>query len=74
MYNSTYVANYWSKGTTWIGFDDVEAIRAKVSYAKEKKLLGYFVWQVSYDVSWVLSKTAAVSGDKTFLSSGGQQK
>ncbi|KAJ0030707.1 hypothetical protein Pint_14623 [Pistacia integerrima] len=58
-YNSTYVVNYWTKGTTWIGFDDVEAIRAKVSYAKEKKLLGYFVWQVSYDVNWVLSKTAA---------------
>ncbi|XP_044490867.1 class V chitinase-like [Mangifera indica] len=59
MYNSTYVVNYWSEGTTWIGFDDVEAIRAKISYAKEKKLLGYHVWQVSYDVNWVLSETAA---------------
>ncbi|KAJ0030084.1 hypothetical protein Pint_14768 [Pistacia integerrima] len=57
-YNSTYVVNCWTKGTTWIGFDDVEAIRTKVTYAKEKKLLGYFVWQVSYDVNWVLSKTA----------------
>ncbi|XP_044488844.1 uncharacterized protein LOC123213475 isoform X2 [Mangifera indica] len=59
MYNSTYVVNYWSKRTTWIGFDDVEAIRAKVSYAKEKRLPGYFVWQVSHDFNWVLSKTAA---------------
>ncbi|XP_031264313.1 class V chitinase-like [Pistacia vera] len=58
-YNSTYVVNYWTKGTTWIGFDDVEAVRAKVSYAKEKKLLGYHVWNVSDDVNWVLSKTAA---------------
>ncbi|XP_044488839.1 cysteine-rich receptor-like protein kinase 10 [Mangifera indica] len=58
-YNSTYVVNYWSKGTTWIGFDDVEAIRTKVSYAKEKKLLGYFVWEVAFDFNWALSKTAA---------------
>ncbi|XP_044488845.1 cysteine-rich receptor-like protein kinase 10 [Mangifera indica] len=66
MYNSTYVVNYWSKGTTWIGFDDVEAIRAKVSYAKEKRLLGYYVWQVSYDFNWVLSKTAAEVEIKNF--------
>ncbi|XP_044488838.1 cysteine-rich receptor-like protein kinase 19 [Mangifera indica] len=74
MYNSTYVVNYWSKETTWIGFDDVEAIRAKVSYAKEKRLLGYYVSEVSYDFNWVLSKTAAeveiknftVQGDKNF--------
>ncbi|KAJ0030709.1 hypothetical protein Pint_14625 [Pistacia integerrima] len=57
-YNSTYVVNYWTEGTTWIGFDDVEAITAKVSYAKEKKLLGYFVWEVSFDDNWVLSRTA----------------
>ncbi|XP_031257263.1 cysteine-rich receptor-like protein kinase 10 [Pistacia vera] len=58
-YNSTYVVNYWTKGSIWIGFDDVEAVRAKISYAKKKKLLGYSVWQVSYDYNWVLSKTAA---------------
>ncbi|XP_031272558.1 class V chitinase-like [Pistacia vera] len=33
LYNSTNVVNYWTKGTTWIGFDDVEAVRAKVAYA-----------------------------------------
>ncbi|KAJ0030950.1 hypothetical protein Pint_14756 [Pistacia integerrima] len=57
-YNSTDVVNYWTKGKIWIGFDDVDAIRAKVAYAKEKKLLGYYVWQVSSDVNWVLSRTA----------------
>ncbi|KAK2647373.1 hypothetical protein Ddye_014862 [Dipteronia dyeriana] len=36
----------------------IEAIRDKVSYAKEKGLLGYRVWQVSYDPSWVLSQAA----------------
>ncbi|XP_044463627.1 putative cysteine-rich receptor-like protein kinase 16 [Mangifera indica] len=58
-YNSTYAVNYWTKGTTWYSFNDVEAIRAKVSYAKENKLLGYIAWAVNDDYNWVLSKTAA---------------
>ncbi|GJX87130.1 putative cysteine-rich receptor-like protein kinase 35 [Tanacetum coccineum] len=36
VYNSTYVINYLTFGLLWVGFDDVEAIRAKVSYAKER--------------------------------------
>ncbi|KAI9200945.1 hypothetical protein LWI28_015521 [Acer negundo] len=58
IYNSTYVVNYCSVETAWIAFDDVEAIRAKVSYAKEKGLLGYNVWPVSNDADWVLSRAA----------------
>ncbi|KAK4858543.1 hypothetical protein QYF36_018196 [Acer negundo] len=63
-FDATYVVNYFTMGTTWVAFDDVEAIQHKVSYAKEKKrLLGYFVWQVTYDDdNWVLSKTAAQGG------------
>ncbi|KAF3617048.1 putative G-type lectin S-receptor-like serine/threonine-protein kinase-like [Capsicum annuum] len=34
-HNSTYVMNYVSVGTSWVGFDDVEAVKTKVSYAKE---------------------------------------
>ncbi|KAI9125843.1 hypothetical protein K1719_003261 [Acacia pycnantha] len=34
------------------------AIRTKVAYAKEKKLLGYNVFQVINDDNWVLSKAA----------------
>ncbi|KAK4604691.1 hypothetical protein RGQ29_012954 [Quercus rubra] len=55
MYNATYVVNYCTVGSTWIGFDDVEAVRMKVSYATEKKLLGYVVWQIPYDDNWALS-------------------
>ncbi|KAK9175685.1 hypothetical protein WN944_027692 [Citrus x changshan-huyou] len=58
MYNSTYVMNYFSIGKIWFGFDDVEAVRVKVSYAKEKKLRGYFVWLVSYVHYWMLSQAA----------------
>ncbi|KAF7152408.1 hypothetical protein RHSIM_Rhsim01G0040700 [Rhododendron simsii] len=55
-YNSTYVTNYCINGSVWIGYDDVEAIKTKVSYAREKGLLGYNVWQVTNDENWVLSK------------------
>ncbi|KAM4133376.1 hypothetical protein ACJW30_01G323400 [Castanea mollissima] len=50
--------NYCTVGSSWIGFDYVEVVRIKVSYAREKKLLGYFVWQVPYDDNWVLSLAA----------------
>ncbi|PHU11225.1 G-type lectin S-receptor-like serine/threonine-protein kinase [Capsicum chinense] len=59
LYNSTYVMNYVSIGTSWVGFDDVEAVKTKVSYTKERNLGGYVVWQVSYDWNSVLSQAAA---------------
>ena len=55
MYNDTYVVNYCSVGSTWIGFDDVEVVKVKVSYAQEKKLLGYVAWHIANDDNWVLS-------------------
>ncbi|KAL3744225.1 hypothetical protein ACJRO7_013475 [Eucalyptus globulus] len=58
VYDGTYVVNLFRKGSVWINFDDVEAIRAKVTYAKEKGLLGYSVFQVGNDQNWVLSRTA----------------
>ncbi|KAL5839958.1 hypothetical protein ACOSQ4_012566 [Xanthoceras sorbifolium] len=57
-YNETYGVNYCTLGTFWISFDDVEAVRTKVSYAKKRGLLGYHVWQVSYDDNWILSQGA----------------
>ncbi|NP_001312658.1 G-type lectin S-receptor-like serine/threonine-protein kinase At1g11330 precursor [Nicotiana tabacum] len=59
VYNSTFVVNYVTIGSFWIGYDDVEAIRTKVSYAKDKGLLGFAAFQIpSDDVNWELSKTA----------------
>ncbi|XP_056176855.1 uncharacterized protein LOC115668446 isoform X2 [Syzygium oleosum] len=58
VYNGTYVVNFFRKGLIWINFDDVEAIRAKVTYSKGKGLLGYNVFQVNNDQNWVLSRTA----------------
>ncbi|KAK9185778.1 hypothetical protein WN943_026137 [Citrus x changshan-huyou] len=64
MYNSTYVVNYFSTGTVWFGFDDVEAVRAKIAYAKEKRLLGYYVWRVDYDDhNWEYSRLTIIHRD-----------
>nr|GMD27553.1 G-type lectin S-receptor-like serine/threonine-protein kinase [Ipomoea batatas] len=58
-YNPTYVMNYFTVESFWIGYDDVEAIKTKVSYAKEKGLLGYTVFQVpNDDNNWSLSRAA----------------
>ncbi|XP_057967672.1 cysteine-rich receptor-like protein kinase 34 isoform X2 [Malania oleifera] len=64
VYNSTYVVNYCTQGSIWIAFDDVEAIKTKVSYAREKGLLGYIMFEISQDYNWVLSKAAAQEDNK----------
>jgi len=48
-YNESYVTNYCMFGSTWIGYDDVEAVERKVLYARDMGLLGYYVWQISQD-------------------------
>ncbi|XP_035541723.1 putative cysteine-rich receptor-like protein kinase 35 [Juglans regia] len=58
-YNATSVVNYCTFGLTWFNYDDVEAIRAKVSYVKQKGLLGYNTFHVLNDDNWVLSTAAA---------------
>ncbi|KAK7347568.1 hypothetical protein VNO80_22103 [Phaseolus coccineus] len=58
-YNASFVVNQFTvASTTWVNFDDVEVIRAKVSYAKENGLLGYNVFQVGNDENWELSRGA----------------
>ncbi|KAK9031543.1 hypothetical protein V6N11_055839 [Hibiscus sabdariffa] len=69
VYNGTYVMNYCTFEATWIGFDDVEVVRTKVSYAREKKLLGYFVWQTPQDDNWVLSQAAEKAAVASYFDS-----
>ncbi|KAJ0030079.1 hypothetical protein Pint_14763 [Pistacia integerrima] len=57
-YNATYVVNYCTVGSTWICFDDVEGVRNKVAFAKEKELLDYIAWEIPYDDNWMLSQAA----------------
>ncbi|CAN1256443.1 Cysteine-rich receptor-like protein kinase 10 [Linum perenne] len=60
-YNGSYVVNYCSFGLTWIGYDDVEAVRAKVDYARRMGLRGYAMWQIPYDDNGTLSQVAATN-------------
>ncbi|XP_031274539.1 cysteine-rich receptor-like protein kinase 11 [Pistacia vera] len=73
-YRPIYVVNYCTIESSWIGFDDGEAIKAKVSYAKEKKLLGYYVWRVRYDDNWVLSQAAAEADIKNSSDQEGSKR
>ncbi|GMY35682.1 receptor-like serine/threonine-protein kinase SD1-6 [Fagus crenata] len=58
VYNATYVVNFCTIGQIWINYDDVETVRAKIAYAKQKGLLGYSVFQVGNDDNWELSRAA----------------
>ncbi|KAK7859342.1 class v chitinase, partial [Quercus suber] len=51
VFNSMFVSDYCYNGTTWIGYDDVQSIHTKVTYAKGKGLLGYFSWQITIGLS-----------------------
>lgn len=62
VYNSTFVTNYCFKGTDWFGYDDTQSIAAKVSYAKQKGLFGYFAWQIEQDSNWALSQAGEYIG------------
>ncbi|XP_058114126.1 class V chitinase-like isoform X1 [Magnolia sinica] len=68
VYDSTVVTDYCYAGSTWIGFDGVRSVAAKVSYAKSKGLLGYFAWSVGGDSNWELSQTASGTWDGLNLS------
>jgi chitinase len=54
-HSDEYVVDYFSAGNTWIGYNDIESIRAKVEYARGKGLLGYYAWPVGCDRDGTLS-------------------
>ncbi|GLJ54264.1 hypothetical protein SUGI_1164130 [Cryptomeria japonica] len=51
-------------GELWVGYDNQDSVAAKVRFAKQKGLLGYFFWAISQDSNWILSTTASQSWDK----------
>ncbi|KAJ1414156.1 Glycoside hydrolase family 18, catalytic domain [Sesbania bispinosa] len=59
VFDSTFVTNYCFIGTDWFGYDDTQSISAKVSYAKQRGLVGYFAWHIEQDSNWALSHAAS---------------
>jgi GH18 family chitinase len=57
-YNAIYVVKSCIVGSVWIGFDDVEVV-------KQNKLLGYVVWQLSYDDNSELSLAGTYIRDRS---------
>ncbi|XP_010496397.1 PREDICTED: probable endochitinase [Camelina sativa] len=57
-YDSAVVGNHCFANKIWIAYDDTESVTAKVTYAKQNVLLGYFAWNVGADVNTVLSTAA----------------
>ncbi|CAI0394965.1 unnamed protein product [Linum tenue] len=70
VFNSTVVSDYCYSGTTWIGYDDVRSVLAKVAYVNNKGLLGYFAWHVGADDNWTLSTTGKGGRDVTTFFAG----
>ncbi|GER44594.1 chitinase, partial [Striga asiatica] len=59
-YDNITVSMYAVASKDWIGYDDVPSVTAKLQYALDKKLRGYFFWTIpDDDKNWTISCTAS---------------
>jgi chitinase len=58
-YDETAQCPYVFDGTTWIGYDDEQSIKAKTEYAMEKGLGGVMFWDFAGDKDLTLQKAIA---------------
>ncbi|XP_057871267.1 nod factor hydrolase protein 1 isoform X2 [Cryptomeria japonica] len=61
VFDTESVSTYCYVGELWVGYDNQDSVAAKVKFAKQKGLLGYFFWAISQDSNWMLSTTASLS-------------
>jgi chitinase len=68
VYDAKTVSTYSYAGTTWIGYDDSRSTTVKLEFAQALGLRGYFLWALSYDSEWEISKQGKpVSGHELQL-------
>lgn len=60
----TVSAYSYSSDMIWVGYDNQDSVATKVSFAKERRLLGYFFWAISQDSNWMLSTQASDSWEQ----------
>jgi chitinase len=48
-FNNKSVAAYLFTGSMWVSFDSSEVVQEKVMFALRYRLLGYFLWPISFD-------------------------
>ncbi|CAN6242076.1 unnamed protein product [Urochloa humidicola] len=59
-YDGAAVASYVSVGDVWVAFDSAAVVAEKLAFAKQRGLLGYFLWPVNYDdANLTVSRTAS---------------
>ncbi|KAH0466696.1 hypothetical protein IEQ34_003934 [Dendrobium chrysotoxum] len=59
VYDNQTVSAYLHNGGLWVSFDSPEVVEEKIKFARNKGLLGYFLYPVSFDDSkHTLSKQA----------------
>ncbi|CAD5328467.1 unnamed protein product [Arabidopsis thaliana] len=59
VYDPKVVGHYCFAKKIWIGYEDTQSVEAKVRYAKQNGLLGYFAWNVGADDNTVLSNAGS---------------
>lgn len=70
--DNTTVSAYCYGGDVWIAYDNEETVSMKTMFAKDRGLLGYFFWAISYDHNWTLSKQASKTWNE-YCEYGGQR-
>lgn len=63
VYDVDTVSTYSYSGTSWITYDDVRSITAKIVYVKALEVRGYFFWAVNDDLDWKIPRL----GEKIYM-------
>ncbi|KAK1304723.1 hypothetical protein QJS10_CPB11g00592 [Acorus calamus] len=49
IYNNQSVSAYFNAGDLWVSFDSPDVVDEKITFASHNRLLGYFLWPISFD-------------------------
>ncbi|XP_062197735.1 nod factor hydrolase protein 1-like [Phragmites australis] len=61
-YDNQSVVEYFYNGDLWVSFDSAQAVQKKLEFAARSRLLGFFLWTISFDDSnSTISKQASES-------------
>lgn len=67
VYDNTNVLAYFHVRNIWVSFDSPQVVEAKIRYSQQKKLLGYFLWPISFDVNNTISNLGEYKYSRSLL-------
>ena len=56
VYDTQFGSYYSYSGDSWIGYDDVDSVSLKIQFTRSQGLGGYFLWALSMDKDWIISR------------------